>query len=203
MVESDGADPGAPPSSGLDGLRFAVVDVETSGLSARRHRVLQIAVVTASADGTVSDRWASYVRPRWPWLFRLGPKRIHGIDRATLRRAPRLDEVIAGFLVAVDGSVFTAHNLRFDRSFLRSAARRVGRELPDGPQLCTLELSRSLDPDREYSHGLAGLCRRYDVPLLRHHDALADAEATAALLPHLLRASGIRRVEGFAQFTGR
>ena len=32
---------------------FAVVDLETSGLSSRRHRVLQIGVVTVHADGTV------------------------------------------------------------------------------------------------------------------------------------------------------
>jgi DNA polymerase III subunit epsilon len=184
----------------IDGVRFAVVDVETSGLSPRRNRVLQVAVVTATADGTVLDRWSSYVRPRWRWMFRLGPKRIHRIERSTLRRAPKLAEVISEFATTIDGSVLTAHNLRFDRSFLTAAARRAGRELPIDRQLCTLELSRSLDPERQYSHGLAGLCRKYEIPLTNHHDALADAEATVALLPHLLAASGLAHVDEFAQF---
>lgn len=184
----------------IDDVRFAVVDVETSGLSPRRNRVLQIAVVTATADGTVINRWSSYVRPRWRWLFRLGPKRIHRIERSTLRRAPKLVDVINQFSTAIDGSVLTAHNLKFDRSFLTAAAHRAGRNLPIDRQLCTLELSRSLDPDRQYSHGLAGLCRKYEIPLTNHHDALADAEATVALLPHLLTASGLTNVAEFAQF---
>ena len=36
--------------------RFAVVDVETSGLSRRRHRLLQVAVVTVTGGGEVLDR---------------------------------------------------------------------------------------------------------------------------------------------------
>lgn len=210
VVEFADADSGVPLSRDIpiaingdreiDTVRFAVVDVETSGLSPRRNRVLQVAVVTAMADGTVLDRWSSYVRPRWRWMFRLGPKRIHRIERSTLRRAPKLAEVIGQFASAIDGSVFTAHNLRFDRSFLTAAASRAGRELPIDHQLCTLELSRSLDPQRQYSHGLAGLCRKYEIPLSNHHDALADAEATVALLPLLLAASGVRTVDEFAQF---
>jgi DNA polymerase III alpha subunit (gram-positive type) len=184
----------------IDRVTFAVVDVETSGLSARHSRVLQVAVVTATADGTVLHRWSSYVRPRWRWLFRLGPKRIHRIDRSTLRRAPSLAEVMSQFTRAIEGSVLTAHNLKFDRSFLVASAHRSGHHWSPDRELCTLELSRSLDPERQYSHGLAGLCRKYDIPLTRHHDALADAEATVALLPHLFAASGVRTVAEFAQF---
>jgi hypothetical protein len=33
------------------------------------------------------------------------------------------------------------------------------------------------------------------VELVRPHDALADADATAAVLPHLLRAHGITTVD--------
>ena len=42
-------------SAALSAARFSVVDVETSGLSARRHRVLQVAVVTVNGEGTVLD----------------------------------------------------------------------------------------------------------------------------------------------------
>jgi DNA polymerase III epsilon subunit-like protein len=54
-----------------------------------------------------------------------------------------------------------------------------------------LRLSRRLDPDRQLTHGLADLCARYDVPIERPHDALCDARATAAVLPHLLVANGV------------
>ena len=55
--------------------RFAVIDVETSGLSSSRHRVLQIAVVQVSGDGTVESRWDTLLRAPWRPL---GARRIHG-----------------------------------------------------------------------------------------------------------------------------
>ena len=61
---------------------FAVVDLETSGLSTRWHRILQIGMVTVEADGTVVDEWSTLVKMRWP-LQRVGPTHVHGITRRT------------------------------------------------------------------------------------------------------------------------
>ena len=44
--------------------RFAVVDLETSGLSTRWNRILQIGMVTVEADGTVVDEWSTLVKMR-------------------------------------------------------------------------------------------------------------------------------------------
>jgi DNA polymerase-3 subunit epsilon len=166
---------------------FAVVDVETSGLRPGRDHVLQIAVVTVDASGRVVDRWSTLVRlPRW-W-HRVGPRHIHGITRRSLRSAPAAREAFTELARRLDGSVFTAHNVHFDAEFIEQAARRAGVPLVIGRRVCTLDLSRQLDPDRQLTHGLAELCARYGVPLTDHHDALADATATAAVLPHLLRA---------------
>jgi DNA polymerase III epsilon subunit-like protein len=52
-------------------------------------------------------------------------------------------------------------------------------------------MSRRLDPERALSHRLGDVCQRYGVALERPHDALADAAATAAVVPHLLAAHGI------------
>lgn len=170
--------------------RFAVVDVETSGLRPRRDHILQIGLVVVDPDGgdfEVVDRWTTLVRLRWPWS-RVGPTAIHGISRAALRKAPRAAEAFGELARRIDGTVFTAHNARFDAAFLRRLSRRAGVPLELDHPLCTLDLSRRLDPDRTLAHGLADLCERYGVPLTNHHDALADAEATAAVLPQLLRA---------------
>lgn len=170
--------------------RFAVVDVETSGLSTRRHRILQIGVVTVHADGTVVDEWSTLVRLRRPWS-RVGPRRVHGIRRRQLRGAPRAEQAMREFAARIDGAVFTAHNAGFDAAFLQRAAARVGIPIDLGRRLCTLDLSRRLDPDRQLTHGLAAVCARYEVTIERHHDALCDARATAAVLPHLLAAHGV------------
>ncbi len=171
--------------------RFAVVDVETSGLSTRRHQVLQVGVVVVTGDGQVLDRFASLIGPRRRWLFRVGPTQIHGITRSNLRNAPSAPAVLAAFRSRLDGAQLVAHNAPFDLAFLRKAARRAGVELPLGRALCTLQLSRRLDPERLHSHRLDDLCSRYGIQLVRPHDALSDADATAALLPHLLREAGI------------
>jgi DNA polymerase-3 subunit epsilon len=179
-------------------LRFAVVDVETSGLSTRRNRVLQVAVVTVDASGNEIDRWSSLIRPRFRWFFRLGPRHIHGLTRAQLRAAPPVSVVLQELRTRLEAGTFTAHNAAFDAAFLRRMSARTSGDLPLTPQLCTLRLSRRLDPERKLSHRLADVTARYGVANERPHDALEDALATAAVLPHLLRAHGVETGDDIA-----
>lgn len=184
--------------SGDPAPRFAVVDVETSGLDPSRHRMLQVGVVVVDAEGSIVDRWASLVGPRRRWWYRVGPTSIHGIRRRDLRGAPRADEVVHRLASSLEGAIFVAHNAPFDRAFLDAAAASCGVHLPVTSTLCTLRLSRRLDPQRTMSHKLIDLCSRYDVLLERPHDALADADATAAVLGPLLDAHGVASVEQLA-----
>lgn len=185
-------EPGPSQSTQLDIAalpRFAVIDIETSGLSTRWHRILQVAVVVVD-DGEIVDEWSSLVKLRWPFQ-RVGPRRVHGIDRATLRGAPRQRDVLAELGRRLDGAVVTAHNVGFDWPFIVRAAKQSHVPLPASPRLCTLRLSRTLDPDRLLSHRLGDVCERYGVVNDRPHDARYDALATAQILPHLLAAHGV------------
>lgn len=183
--------------------RFAVVDVETSGLVAGRHHLLQIGLVVVDAQGTVVDRWSSLVRPRPALLFRVGPTSLHGIRWRDARRAPEATGVLAELARRLSDSIFVAHNAEFDLAFLRIAAAQHGVSLPIDRVLCTLQLSRRLDPTKQQSHRLGALCERYGVVLVRPHDALADADATAAILPHLLDAHGLPTDEQLARLGDR
>jgi DNA polymerase-3 subunit epsilon len=165
--------------------RFAVVDVETNGLSHRRDRLLQIAVITTTGDGQVLDRWSSSVRPRFG---RVGPTHIHGLTARGLREAPAFAEVAPELVQRLDRVVFTAHNADFDWRFLSGALRRAGYRPPDTTRLCTARLSRAVATDAP-SHRLADVCERHGITIARAHDAASDAEATAAVLP-LLFADG-------------
>ncbi len=169
--------------------RFAVADIETSGLSTRWHRVLQVAVATV-VDGELVDEWSSLVRVRWPWQ-RIGPRHVHGLSRDQLRDAPPRNHVLLKFAEHVDGAVLCAHNIEFDWAFLARDARRSGVDLRPAHQLCTLRLSRWLDPDRALSHRLGDVCARYGVVNERAHDARFDARATAQVLPYLLADHGV------------
>lgn len=183
--------------------RFAVVDLETSGFSTRWNRILQLGMVTVESDGRVVDHWSTLVRLRWPFS-RVGPTHVHGITRPMLKGAPALDDVLDEFGARLDGAMFTAHNARFDGEFLLRAARHRSRTDPVRTalqtRLCTLRMSRRLDPDRTRSHALADLCDRYDIEFDRPHDALADAEATAAVLPYLLSAHEVTEREQLTPF---
>lgn len=186
--------------------RFAVVDLETSGLDTRRHRMLQVAMVTVDETGGIYDEWETFVKLKWP-LGRVGPTDIHGITRSMLRGAPRLPDVVDEFRERLGDSLFVAHNARFDGEFLVRAARHhnVHSDLSVALErrLCTLRMSRRLDPDRTLSHRLGDVCQRYDVVLERPHEARSDALATASILPHLLRAHRIRDLSDLAPFMDR
>ena len=172
----------------LAATRFAVVDVETSGLRPDRHRLLQVGVIRITGDGTVIDRWDTFLRAPWRPV---GGRDLHGLTRRALRGAPRLRHVAGHLAELFDGSIVCAHNAECDWLFLSRAMRRAGVAVPDARRLCTLRLSRSLDPERLRSHRLGDLCLRYDIPLIRPHDAAADAEATAMLVPRLLAEAAI------------
>ena len=161
-------------------------------------------MILVDADGTTSDEWSTLVKLRWP-LARVGPTHVHGLRRRDLRGAPPIDAVLDEFAERLGDAIFTAHNARFDAGFLDAAVRRRRPTVENGlgRRLCTLRMSRRLDPERQLSHRLGDVCERYGVVLDRPHDALADATATAAILPHLLRAHGVRGVEDLEPFFER
>ena len=166
--------------------RFVVIDVETSGLSARRDRILQVAAVELDSSGGVVSEWSSFVRPRFG---RVGPTHVHGLTAASLRSAPAFRVVAPELARQLEGAVVVGHNIDFDWAFVRRSMRRARVPLEPTARLCTLDLSRSLDPDRVMRHKLADICSRLDVPLDNAHDALADARATAEVLGHLLHSA--------------
>lgn len=182
-------DPGSsstrPPALGVPGsTRFSVIDLETTGLSPDDDDILQVAVVT-SIDSMITAEWASFVRLRHPFA-RLGPTDVHGIRRRSVAFAPTLGSVLTHVARLIDGSVVVAHNTAFDWAFLTAAAGRIGLELPDVDRLCTLRLSRALDPERSRSHRLEAVATGYEIGNARPHDALHDARTTALVLPKLL-----------------
>jgi DNA polymerase-3 subunit epsilon len=95
--------------------------------------------------------------------------------------------VLERLFTAIESREVVAHNFAFDWKFISTAAHQHNLQLPTGPHLCTLKLSRQLDPDRQRSHRLTDICERYGIEIAHAHDAHHDAMATAQILPLLLR----------------
>ena len=181
---------------------FAVVDVETTGLRFDRDQILQIAVVLQDWTAHPTSVWSTYVRPSQFWSRDLGPQHVHGISRRKLFFAPSTAKAMQKFAQLTSGRILVAHNAEFDTKFLQAAALENEVDLNWAGVLCTLKLSRKLDPQRQQTHKLSTLCEKYGVVLDQAHHAEHDARATAEVLPHLLSAHGITDAESLQPFIG-
>ena len=154
---------------------FAVIDLETGGLDAASDPIYQVAVVCGDLHPSGTrlanlSTWSSLIRLRRPW-DPIGAQHIHGISRRQLLLAPSSFQALNRLFGRIGGREIVAHNLAFDWKFLTAAAQMSDLQLPSGPHLCTLRLSRRLDPDRQRSHRLSDICERYGIDIGRSHDA--------------------------------
>ncbi|MFD8232520.1 DEDDh family exonuclease [Streptomyces sp. NPDC059696] len=175
------------PASAEPGLRdyahdWAVLDVETSGLVARRDRVLSVAVVVLGPDGEQTDEFSTLLDPGCD----PGPVHVHGLTAERLRGAPAFDRVAPRIAGMLRDRVLVAHNAQFDYDFLAHEFARAGTALPVARRLCTLALNRRVDPPTEDLR-LGTLAAHYGVPQLRAHDALDDTRVLAGVLRASLR----------------
>lgn len=166
----------------LDDLRLLALDVETSGLSSTRDRLLAVGWVPV--DGTRID--LSGARRRVVRQDDPGDTvTIHGLTHDDLHAGQPCAEVLAELRSALDGRVLLAHHAPFDLAFLNAAFRALGEQPVRPPIICTLDLQRRLVG----RHGevpqdalrLWSARNRYGLAPTKAHDALADALACAEL----------------------
>lgn len=172
-------DPSGPVSDPVSGYAhdWALVDVETSGLVARQHRVLSLAVITVGADGQQTGEFSTLLDPG----VDPGPVEVHGLTLDRLRGAPAFGAVAERVAAMLEGRVLVAHNAQFDYDFLAHEFARAGKWLPVSRRLCTLALSRRVDPPTEDLR-LGTLAAHYGVRQKRAHDALDDTRVLAGVL---------------------
>jgi DNA polymerase-3 subunit epsilon len=155
--------------------RLAFVDLETTGMRAEGDRITEIGIVTVDADGGAPAvaAWSTLVDPEVPIPPAI--QALTGITDAMVRRAPTFSSVADEVAAHLQGRVFVAHNARFDHGFLKHAFARSGR-LFRTQALCTVKLSRRLEPDAD-GHGLDALIARHGLAVEGRHRALGDAMA--------------------------
>lgn len=175
-ADSGGEGPRTPQPGG-----YAVIDVETTGLSPSWHRVVEVAVVHVDARGRRTTEWTTRVNPEGP----VGATHIHGITEADVANAPRFADVIPELNAYLRGRAVSAHNANFDLAFLRAEYGRAGWQMPWLPSLCTLQASHHYLPELR-GRKLQDCCAAANIALRGAHSALGDSRATAALLAHYL-----------------
>ena len=159
---------------------FAVLDVATTGLRPQgRDRIVEIAIVHTTADGTIEDVWSTLLEPdRDP-----GPTHLHGLTRGDLAGAPRITDVADEIIDRLAGRIVVAHGADFDLEFLVAEFTRVGLTSPLWPVLCTRDVARRLDVPGDR---LDETCTAVNIELANRFEPVSAATATAHLLAHLL-----------------
>ncbi|MFT6166916.1 MAG: DNA polymerase-3 subunit epsilon [Vicingaceae bacterium] len=161
---------------------YAIVDIETTGGSATRSRITEIAIYKHNGQNIV-DEYQTLINPCQDIPYNI--TKLTGIDNELVANAPLFFDVAQEIDNFMEGCVFVAHNVNFDYSFLKAEFDRIGLSFRR-KKLCTVRLSRKLLPGK-FSYSLGKLCASEGIPLNNAHRAAADAKATAILFTQLLK----------------
>jgi DNA polymerase-3 subunit epsilon len=167
----------------IEEAELVVFDLETTGLSAGRDRMCEIGVVRVRALA-VAETFETLVNPgrTLPPVI----ARLTGIREADLRRAPRPEIAVRGFLAFAADAPLVAHNARFDLAFLDAEVERLAGRRVAAPVIDTVWLARRLLVRRSERFSLASLAHFFGTSTDPCHRALPDALATAEILIRLL-----------------
>ena len=159
---------------------FVAFDLETTGLSSRTDRIIEIGAVIMK-DGKEVDRFQTFVDPERTLDRKI--VELTGITDEMLKGAPKIEEVLPKFLEFVGDRVLVAHNSDFDTGFIRGECNRLGYEY-NLTAADTLILSQNL-----LSHlnkfKLNIVSNALSLPDFTHHRAGDDA-VTCGLIMHRL-----------------
>jgi DNA polymerase III epsilon subunit family exonuclease len=175
----------------LGEIPLAVVDVETTGMSAAMgHRIIEIGVMRIQG-GSVIDEFEQLIDPGRP----IGPgvSALTGITQNMVRGMPAFSDIVDRLLGLLQGAAVLGHNVPFDLGFLHREFRRCGGRdlaalLGNVPVLDTVRVAR-----RRHGRGgnsLPVLSRRLGVAPSISHRALADVRTTAAVYDELMKPVG-------------
>jgi DNA polymerase-3 subunit epsilon len=147
---------------------ITVFDFETTGLSAEKDRVIEMAAIRI-ANGQVVGEFSTLIQ----YDGKLSPKIIEltGIHDEELKHG--FDEVTAFkiFNRFIGNSVIVAHNAAFDLGFLHHALMRLAKRSFNNSFIDTLTISRERT---FFPYKLTDLCARYNIELIGAHRALSD-----------------------------
>lgn len=165
---------------------FAIIDLETTGLSIKRHhRIIEIGVVIANSSGEIIKEWETLVNPE----RELDGSEIHGLTNADLFNAPTFKMIAGELKDLLAGNILVAHRLVFDATFLANEFDRINYQTPISPiaGLCTMKLASQFF--RNSSRSLAACCENIGYKIEHAHAAMDDARAAANLLKYYLQSS--------------
>ncbi|WP_157156776.1 exonuclease domain-containing protein [Diaminobutyricimonas sp. LJ205] len=179
-------------------LDFTAIDFETANNSAASACSVGLVKVR---DGRVVDTAGWYIRPPLghDW-FSEWNTRIHGIEEADVADAALWIDQMPDLMAFAEDDALVAHNAGFDMGVIKAACTASFIDIPSYRYACTLQLARKTYNLDSYRLPVAAMAAGFED--FRHHDAIADAEACAAIMIHAAKRHGASDVDELAGLAG-
>lgn len=155
---------------------YVVVDLETTGLSPEKDRILEIGAVKVE-NGKVTDTFWSMVNCHRELSEIV--RNLTGITEEMCAKGREEKEALELFLEFAGDMDLIGHNLPFDFGFLKWSFARYGINF-ERRGIDTLKIARSCLENLP-SKKLEALCEYYQIEQKEKHRALDDAKATTKL----------------------
>ncbi|GAB4282672.1 MAG: hypothetical protein Kow0029_28370 [Candidatus Rifleibacteriota bacterium] len=176
----------------LKQLPFVILDLETTGFRPSESGITEIAII--SIQNGKQETFETLVNPELPIPEEI--TRITGITDGMVADKPTIAEVLPILNDLFQDTIFVAHNVPFDWSFLDFFFRLHLKQPLKMPSLCTLRLARKFLNLK--SNKLCNVAEHFGISLENAHRAMNDTMAVKDILFKLLdglEAHGIRTGE--------
>ena len=161
---------------------FVAIDFETA--NGKRSSICSVGIVRVE-HGEVVDSVYELIRP-YPNYYNPINTSIHGLTTADTNSADPFPEVWQRIAPHIGDLPLVAHNSPFDESCLKAAFETYAMPYPGYRFYCTCRASRQVFGRTLPNHQLHTVAAECGYDLTRHHNALADAEACAAIAVKIL-----------------
>ena len=172
-----------PAPAVADGAKFVFFDLETTGLSPRGCRIIEIGALRVAGGGVACASFHALIRIEEPVPFFI--TRLTGITGEMLEDGDPIEYAFPRFCEFVEDLPLVAYNVSFDMGFLRTEAARQKIKLRNTP-VCALSVARKKLPELA-NHKLKTVARHLGIESDQSHRALDDCEMGLRVFSELTR----------------
>ncbi len=162
-------------------FKFVVIDVETTGLSANRNKIVEISAIKF-IDFEPVESFSTLVNPRVSISEEV--TLINSINNDMVKNSPLIFEVIEDFDDFVNGFDIVGYNTIFDLKFLYVNGSKIleqkGIKIYDVCELAAKVLEK--DDKRD----LNSVCEKYNIYRKNSHRSLSDCYATKLVFEKII-----------------
>jgi len=162
-----------------------ILDTETTGLSAEKDRIVEIACVELSNHIPTKNIFHTFLNPETK--VSADAFSVHGYSDEFLSNKPRFKDVAKDFLNFIKDKKLIIHNADFDLGFLNNELRRLNiKPILKSDILDTLQIARSKFPG--VGNSLDALCKRFKISIeaREKHSALLDCHLLSKVYIELI-----------------